>query len=75
MRNRSDHPDFLAAVDRLVAACRAHSKPAGVLADSVEAIEVWRARGFRIFAYGTDISLLQQTPRHGLTRLRAGEGH
>jgi 2-dehydro-3-deoxyglucarate aldolase/4-hydroxy-2-oxoheptanedioate aldolase len=54
-----DNPDFLAAVDRLVAACRAHGKPAGVLADSVEAIEVWPARGFRIFAYGTDISLLQ----------------
>jgi 2-keto-3-deoxy-L-rhamnonate aldolase RhmA len=69
-----DNPDFLAAVDRLVAACRAHGKPAGVLADSVEAIEVWRARDFRIFAYGTDISLLQQSLRDGLVRLRAGEG-
>ena len=31
-----DHPDFLAAVDGLVAACRGHGKPAGVLAGSVE---------------------------------------
>jgi 2-keto-3-deoxy-L-rhamnonate aldolase RhmA len=31
-----DHPDFLTAVDRLVAACRVHGKPAGVLAGSVE---------------------------------------
>jgi 2-keto-3-deoxy-L-rhamnonate aldolase RhmA len=70
-----DHPDFLAAVDRLVAACRVHGKPAGVLAGSVEAAEAWRARGFRVFAYGTDISLLQESLRGGLARLRAGEGH
>jgi 2-keto-3-deoxy-L-rhamnonate aldolase RhmA len=69
-----DHPDFLAAVDRLVAACRVHGKPAGILAGSVEIAEAWRARGFRIFAYGTDISLLQQSLRDGLARLRAGEG-
>jgi HpcH/HpaI aldolase/citrate lyase family len=68
-------PDFLAAVDRLVAACRIHGKPAGVLAGSVEAAETWRARGFRIFAYRTDISLLQESLRSGLARLRAGEGH
>ena len=69
-----EHPDFLAAVDRLIAACRAHGKPAGVLAGSIEAAESWRARGFRVFAYGTDISLLQQSLRDGLVRLRTGEG-
>jgi 2-keto-3-deoxy-L-rhamnonate aldolase RhmA len=69
-----DHPDFLAAVDSLLAACRINGKPAGILADSVESIEAWRARGFRIFAYGTDILLLQQSLRSGLTRLRAGGG-
>ena len=64
---------YPAAVDRLVAACRDHGKPAGVLAASVETAEAWRARGFRIFAYGTDISLLQQSLRSGLARLRASE--
>jgi 2-keto-3-deoxy-L-rhamnonate aldolase RhmA len=68
-----DHPDFLAAVDRVVAGCRMHGKAAGVLAGSVEAAEAWRARGFRVFAYGTDISLLQQSLHGGLERLRAGE--
>jgi 2-keto-3-deoxy-L-rhamnonate aldolase RhmA len=68
-----DHPDFLAAVDRLIAACRTHGKPAGVLVSSVETAEAWRAHGFRIVAYGTDISLLQQTLRDGLARLRARE--
>jgi hypothetical protein len=65
--------DFvLRAVVRLVAACRTHGKPAGVLAGSVEAAEAWRARGFRIFACGTDISLLRQSLADGLARLRAG---
>jgi 2-keto-3-deoxy-L-rhamnonate aldolase RhmA len=70
-----EHPDFLGAVDRLVAACRVHRKPAGVLAGSVEAAEGWRARGFRIFAYGTDISLLQESLRSGMAQLRAGESN
>src|SRR5215471_7867162 len=33
---------------------------------------MWRARGFRIFADGTDISLLQRVLRYGLSGLRAG---
>jgi 2-keto-3-deoxy-L-rhamnonate aldolase RhmA len=70
-----DHPDFFGAVDRLVSACHAQGKPAGVLADGVETAEAWRARGFRVFAYGTDISLLQQSLRDGLARLRAAEDH
>jgi 2-keto-3-deoxy-L-rhamnonate aldolase RhmA len=69
---RFDHPEFLVSVDRLVAACRRHGKPAGVLGGSVETAEAWRTRGFRIFAYGTDISLLQESLRDGLDRLRAG---
>jgi 2-keto-3-deoxy-L-rhamnonate aldolase RhmA len=68
-----EHSDFLGAVDQLVAACRVHGKPAGVLAGSVETAEAWRARGFRVFAYSTDISLLQQSLRDGLDRLRAAE--
>jgi 2-keto-3-deoxy-L-rhamnonate aldolase RhmA len=68
-----DHPDFLAAVDRLLVACRARGKPAGVLAGLVGTAEAWRMRGFHVFAYGTDISLLQQSLRDGLARLRAGE--
>jgi hypothetical protein len=37
-----EHPDFLGAVDRLVAACRTHGKPARVLAGSVETAEARR---------------------------------
>lgn len=67
-----EHPDFLAAVDRLVAACRNSGKPAGILAGSIAAAEGWRARGFRAIAYSTDTGLLQEALRTALTGLRAG---
>src|SRR3954451_19202823 len=37
-----EHPDFLGAVERLVAACARNGKPAGFLAGSVAMAEAWR---------------------------------
>ena len=68
------HPRFIAAVDTLLGACRAHRKAAGYLAGSVAEAEVFRARGFRCLAYGTDLSHLQTGLRDGLDRLRASSG-
>lgn len=67
-----DHPDFNAAVAALVAACRRHGKPPGILAGSVAMAETFRARGFRCIGYGTDIALLRDALHDGLARLRAG---
>jgi 2-keto-3-deoxy-L-rhamnonate aldolase RhmA len=66
------HPDFLRAVDALIAACARNGKPAGFLAGSAETAEAWRTRGFRAIAYNTDIGLLQDSLRGALIRLRAG---
>lgn len=64
------HPDFLAAVRRTVAAARAHSKVAGFMAsDEAWAREYWQ-HGFRILAYGLDHMLFQSALRSGLTMLR-----
>jgi 2-keto-3-deoxy-L-rhamnonate aldolase RhmA len=68
-----DDPRFIAAVDALVAACKRHGKAPGFLAGSVAMAEAWRARGFRCLGYGTDISLLRDSLREGLARLRDGE--
>jgi 2-dehydro-3-deoxyglucarate aldolase/4-hydroxy-2-oxoheptanedioate aldolase len=68
-----DHPDFLRALDALVAACRRNNKPAGFLAGSVEMAESWREKGFRAMAYNTDIGLLQDSLRGALTRLQASK--
>ena len=51
------HPDFLAAVDRIVAAAQRHGKTAGFM----QADESWArdyvAKGFRIHAYGVDYEI------------------
>ena len=67
-----DHPDFHAAVEALVAACRRHGKPPGILAASVAMAEAFRARGFRCLGYKTDIALLHDALHDGLAQLRAG---
>jgi 2-keto-3-deoxy-L-rhamnonate aldolase RhmA len=67
-----DHPEFNAAVNTLVTACRHYGKPPGILAGSVAMAEAFRARGFRCLGYGTDISLLRDALHDGLACLRAG---
>src|SRR5580704_9611032 len=42
-----DHPEFLAAVDRLVEACRRHGKAPGFLVTDTAAAVTWLKRGFR----------------------------
>lgn len=65
-----DHPDFVAAVDRLVAACRRHGKAAGFLPQTHEMARAWVAKGFRCLGYSTDIALLQGSLAAGIGVLR-----
>lgn len=64
------HPRFLAAVDRLVAAADAAGKPLGIMASSVANGREVMARGFRAIAYSGDIWLLQEALASGLAQLR-----
>src|SRR5450755_606743 len=64
------HRDYLAAVDRIVAACAAHGKTAAILAtDDAWALD-YAAKGFRLMAYGIDQLLLQDALRRGLDVVR-----
>src|SRR5689334_3755570 len=64
------HPAYLAAVDRVLAACATHGKTAGMLATDDAWARDYVARGFRLMAYGIDQLLLQDALRHGLDVLR-----
>ena len=66
-----DHPDYLAAVDRIVAAARRHGKPAGFLALDDDWARRYHAKGFRVMAYGLDSQLLQSALRRGIELLRS----
>ena len=65
------HRRYLAAVKRVVAACRAHGKAAGIMAGSVADAQAALKQGFRIVAYSGDLWLYQQALRDGLAEIRA----
>jgi 2-keto-3-deoxy-L-rhamnonate aldolase RhmA len=64
------HPDYLKAVDRIVAAARKHGKAAGFMATDETWARDYFAKGFNIMAYGLDSLLLQQSLSRGLGLLR-----
>ena len=74
-----DHPEYLAAVARIVRACDGAGKAAGFLATDERSARDAVARGFRMLAYGIDQLMLQDALRSGLALLREalddGDGH
>jgi len=65
-----DHPRYLDAVERIVAACRRHGKAPGFMASDLRWAREYRARGFRMIAYGVDVILLRDALSAGLAALR-----
>lgn len=65
------HPDYLAAIDRIVAACEAHGKTAGFLATDDDWARDYAAKGFRLMGYGVDQAMLQRALGDGLALLRS----
>jgi 2-dehydro-3-deoxyglucarate aldolase/4-hydroxy-2-oxoheptanedioate aldolase len=67
-----DHPRFLSAVDALLAACAKHGKCPGFLAGDEKWVKDYRAKGFRMLCYGTDVTLLQGALAQGMEALGKG---
>jgi 2-dehydro-3-deoxyglucarate aldolase/4-hydroxy-2-oxoheptanedioate aldolase len=65
-----DHPDFLAAVERTVAAGRQHGLGLGRLVATVDEGAEMYAAGFNLICYGGDVWLLQGAVQDGLAALR-----
>ncbi len=64
-----DHPAFLDAIERIVAAGRRHKKGLGFMAADAEAARTYRARGFNMIAAGADPHILMAGVRNVLTGL------
>ena len=69
-----DHPDYLTAVRRIVAAATGSGKPAGFLAADEGWLNTYWDLGFRVLAYGLDHLLLQNALEAGVDRVRALSG-
>jgi 2-dehydro-3-deoxyglucarate aldolase/4-hydroxy-2-oxoheptanedioate aldolase len=64
------HPKFVAAVDRIVAACRQRGKHVSCMATTPEAAQAWIAKGVRIILYATEVILLGGALRAGIEAAR-----
>jgi 2-keto-3-deoxy-L-rhamnonate aldolase RhmA len=64
-----DHPDYLAALERIVAAGAAHGKPVGFLTSGADDARSLVDRGFRVLAYGSDLGIYRQALRTGLASI------
>ena len=67
-----DHPDYLRAIDRFLAACRAGGKAPGIMATSVDGARAALAQGFRCIAFSGDLWLYGEALRGGLDAIRRG---
>ena len=66
------HPDTLAAIQRVLSACRTHNKIPAVLVTSIPEGLAQLQAGFKMVAYGGDLWIYQSALRKGLTTLREG---
>ena len=66
------HPETLAAIQRVLAACSAYRKVPAVLVTSVPEGLAQLQAGFRMVAYGGDLWIYQSALRKGLNALREG---
>lgn len=66
-----EHPRYLEAVKRVIAAAEAAGKTAGIMAGSVADAQQALDQGFRIVAYSGDLWLYQLALREGLATIRA----
>ncbi len=64
-------PAFIAALDRVVAACRAHGKSAGILLRDPSEVPATLARGFTFIGVGSDSSFVIGGARRAVTESRA----
>ena len=65
-----DHPEVLAAIDRVTRACHDAGVPLGYFGVSAAAIQPYAARGYTLLVASTDTVLLGQAAQHILGELK-----
>ena len=66
----SQHPTYLAAIDRIAAAAKKHGKILGTAAPDEAFASEYIARGFQLVFFGTDVFLLQSALTQRLQAMR-----
>lgn len=64
------HPDFLAAIEAVIAACREHGKIAGINPGSQEQVDEWLAMGFNAIAWSNDSTIYRNALSAAVSEVR-----
>ncbi len=64
------HPDFVAAMDRVVNACKDNGKIGGFMPTTLDLAEVVADKGFRMLAWSGDVWIYQAGLKAGMNSLR-----
>jgi 2-keto-3-deoxy-L-rhamnonate aldolase RhmA len=70
---QTSHPDFIAAVDRVIEAARQRKKFSGVHMMSADALLPWIKKGMTLNLWSNEVLLMMDAARDGLARLRRQE--
>ncbi|MGO2111205.1 MAG: HpcH/HpaI aldolase family protein [Pseudoclavibacter sp.] len=65
-----DHPRYLEAVERIVAAAKTHGKAVGFLASGPDEAKALTEKGFTLLAYGSDLNVYRNALRDGFAAIR-----
>jgi len=74
INGKFDHPDFLAALAKVVDAANGHGKLAAAQPGNVKQAEAWFAAGFHVLSWKTDIALYRDALKKALDELDALTG-
>ena len=66
-----DHPRFLDALDRVIAAAKGHNKYAGIHMTEAAALRTWMEKGMTLNMWSNDVAMLMSAGQQGLTQLRS----
>ncbi|MEO5939257.1 MAG: 2,4-dihydroxyhept-2-ene-1,7-dioic acid aldolase, partial [Candidatus Limnocylindrales bacterium] len=67
---RFDHADYLGALERVVAACRAHGKAAGILVYDTAVVPGLLETGFTFVGVGADAAFVADGAKRYLAEVR-----
>jgi 2-dehydro-3-deoxyglucarate aldolase/4-hydroxy-2-oxoheptanedioate aldolase len=65
-----DHPRYLEALDKVLAACEKHGKVPGIMAADVPGAKKLLEQGFHMLAYGGDLWIYQTALAEGIRQLK-----
>ena len=68
---RSDDPEILSAIDKVIKACEANGIIPGIHTDSEDKAKFWVSKGMKMIGFCTDIKLIQRVCKTAVQQLHA----